>query len=69
MSERLRNRLFKRSLWALLSIFFAFLMIIFLIVAPIAHDNYFFVDQFFGAERSVPVSVETDNPNDFHYLT
>ena len=69
MSERLRNRLFKRSLWALLSIFFAFLMIIFLIVAPIAHDNYFFVDQFFGAERSVPVSVETDNPNDFHYFT
>ncbi|MCX4312783.1 MAG: glycoside hydrolase family 3 C-terminal domain-containing protein [Clostridia bacterium] len=67
MKDVVKNRLFKRSMWTLLSIFFALIMIIFIIITPIAMKSYIFVDQFFGAVRTVPVNVDTDNPNDFQY--
>ncbi len=69
MKETMKSRIFKRSAWTLLTIFFALLMSIFLIIDPIAQQYYTFVDQFFGVTRTVPVAVETENPNDFQYFT
>ena len=61
MKETMKSRIFKRSAWTLLTIFFALLMSIFLIIDPIAQQYYTFVDQFFGVTRTVPVTVETEN--------
>ena len=69
MNEKVKSRLFKRSMWTLLAIFFMLIMVIFLIVTPITKQYEMFVDQFFNVTRTVPVKADTDNPNDFQYYT
>ena len=69
MNNKLKSRLFKRSMWTLLAVFFMLILAIFIIVTPIAKQYEMFVDQFFNVTRTVPVEADTDNPNDFQYYT
>ena len=70
MNKFLKNRFFKRSMWTLLTVFFALIMIIFIIATPIAYNFTQFVDQFFGVTtRKQQVPSESSDPADFQYYT
>ena len=59
MNNKLKSRLFKRSMWTLLAVFFMLILAIFIIVTPIAKQYEMFVDQFFNVTRTVPVEADT----------
>lgn len=70
MNNFVKNRVFKRSMWTLLTVFFALILIIFIIVTPITKQYEMFVDQFFGVStRKQQVKNDSADPADFQYYT
>lgn len=70
MNDFVKNRVFKRSMWTLLAVFFALIFIIFLVATPITQQYQMFVDQFFGVTtRKQQVKSESSDPADYQYYT
>lgn len=68
MNKKVKDRLFKRSMWTLLAIFFGLIMVIFLVAGSITSGFTSMVDSFFGAKRFILVAGEdTDDVDSIYY--
>ncbi len=64
----MKDKLFQRSVWTLLTCFFAFILLIVLITSSIASAYSMFVDQFFDVSRYILVQDEAAEQADTQYF-